>query len=291
VSEAILLQNTVGNFCYRPGDGLVALRRGRVVGFGLGAGGQGPASVLAVLVDPELQRRGIGRALIGELAARMRAGAASEVRLGPRVPALYYFWPGVPEDLDEAMAFFGSLGARWEGRIWDLSMDIVRYRQPPEVERTLQRERVEIGPVQEGEIPALLAFEEREFPGWSAVYRHMVGCGDWPRILVVRKRGEILGTVATYSAESGYRAANLNWENPGEGGTAGLGGFGAVGVAAGARGRGLGLALCAAAVQRLRRSGVRMAVVDWTSLSGFYERLGFRVSRRYRSGVLPGGAE
>jgi hypothetical protein len=43
----------------------------------------------------------------------------------------------------------------------------------------------------------------------------------------------------------------------------------------------LGLALCAVAVDDLKRRGVEQMAIDWTTLIAFYEQLGFSVWKRY----------
>jgi len=89
-------------------EGVVAVSRGRLVGFGIGylrRPGQG--GVLTLDVDPEHRRRGLGRALFTELLARLERAGASQVRLEVDVRNA------------GALAFYRSFGFRKLGGISD----------------------------------------------------------------------------------------------------------------------------------------------------------------------------
>ena len=69
-----------------------------------------------------------------------------------------------------------------------------------------------------------------------------------------------------------HRPANVVWKTLlGDD----LGGLGAVGAASSERGRGIGTALVALASEILRESGVGASLIDCTSLTDFYGRLGY----------------
>jgi predicted N-acetyltransferase YhbS len=61
----------------------------------------------------------------------------------------------------------------------------------------------------------------------------------------------------------------------------GIAALGPIGVAADARGGGLGLALLVAGLRQLRDRGAGPAVIDWTDLLDFYARAGFAPWLRY----------
>lgn len=89
-------------------QGVVALSRGRLLGFAIGylrRPGQG--GVLTLDVEPEQRRRGVGRALFAELLARLERAGASEVRLEVDVRNA------------GAQAFYRSFGFGKLGRIPD----------------------------------------------------------------------------------------------------------------------------------------------------------------------------
>ncbi len=67
------------------GVGLVAVdRAGEPLGFALGSCVAGELEIATVAVEPSRRRRGLGRALVGELLARGRAGGARRASLEVR---------------------------------------------------------------------------------------------------------------------------------------------------------------------------------------------------------------
>ena len=60
----------------------------------------------------------------------------------------------------------------------------------------------------------------------------------------------------------------------------------AVGVDQSARGKGVGFALVAKAMENLRERGVEGIFIDFVTLQGFYERLGFETFWEYEEYVL-----
>lgn len=62
--------------------------------------------------------------------------------------------------------------------------------------------------------------------------------------------------------------------------------IGAVGVDAAHRNGGIGLALLCHAITDMQARGIEGVFVDWVSLDGWYEQLGFEVWRSYRPGEI-----
>lgn len=62
--------------------------------------------------------------------------------------------------------------------------------------------------------------------------------------------------------------------------------IGCVGVEMDYRKEGVGLALLCHAIDNMKQSGIEGVFVDWVSLDGWYERVGFEVWRGYRPGVI-----
>lgn len=287
ISQRVFLQNVHGNPYYEPGDAVLISRKGAVVGFGLAKVARvtpppEAGSLAVVLVDPEHRRQGLARSLVSRLAERLRSCGMK--RMGAGSPGLYRFWPGVPTDLEGACRFFHALGFQLTRGTVDLVCDLADFTIPARAHRTIRENGLEIGPARSEEIGSILTFQQAHFPFWLDNYRIIVGHAAEKEIVVARKGSDIVGALCTYSPESRFRAANLVWERLlGER----LGGFGSVGVAEAWRGRGVGLALCAAAMDLLKKQGVRQAHVDWTGHRDFYGKLGFRVWREYWMGALP----
>ena len=62
--------------------------------------------------------------------------------------------------------------------------------------------------------------------------------------------------------------------------------IGCVGVDEEYRKAGIGLALLCHAIENMKQRGIEGAFVDWVSMDGYYEKLGFEVWRSYRPGQI-----
>lgn len=62
--------------------------------------------------------------------------------------------------------------------------------------------------------------------------------------------------------------------------------IGCVGVDVAHRKGGVGLALMCHAIENMKQRGIEGVFVDWVSLDGWYEQLGFEVWRSYRPGMI-----
>jgi len=145
---------------------------------------------------------------------------------------------------------------------------------------------VAIYPAKEEEVPEVLAFEDREFPGWAPGFRYMTELEEFANLLVARDLGTggVVGTLLLFPPACRWLGANIVWK---ELLGADLGGLGAVGVAASERGRGIGIALVARASEVLRERGTGNCHIDWTGLLDFYGKLGYLPWRQYYMSVRP----
>ena len=62
--------------------------------------------------------------------------------------------------------------------------------------------------------------------------------------------------------------------------------IGCVGVDMAHRKSGIGLALLCHAIEDMKQRGIEGVFVDWVSLNGWYEQIGFEVWRSYRPGII-----
>lgn len=123
----------------------------------------------------------------------------------------------------------------------------------------------------------VLAFEAATFPSWLRWFDRPAGA-----ILVARDaRGAVVGSLLFHGPPGATIYA------PMLGPTAGT--IGCVGVAAGARGAGVGSAMVVRASELLRDAGTRACHIGWTERERFYARLGYVPWRRYRMARRPIG--
>ena len=258
---------------------------------------QNRGGIGALCVHPHYQRRGIGTQLTERAEAWLAQNASPQT--------LLYFphqlLPGVPIECEAARFFFeqrgygDSQGATPQDRKpWrecvDLERDLSDYQVPPEARAALENNvSVRIRPAREDESEAIIAFVAGEFPGaWTYTTRsHFQQGGAAADFIIVSEAdsaddsSSIIGFCHTCDFRSARLLANTFWLVERE---KYFGGLGPIGVAAAHRKRGLGLALCAFAVDDLKRRGVQRMGIDWTNLIEFYGRMGFVVRRRYLQG-------
>jgi beta-N-acetylhexosaminidase len=267
-------------------DGIVAeLGHGRGAG-GLIRGGGDPGgrgvgvvvvdpagSIPLLVVDPEYQRRGLGTRLLEAGMARLGELGATTVGLGSGGDD--YIWPGVPDDLPGAVGFFEARGWDFEHTVIDLVADLRDYQSPAGVRERAELAGVSIEVMAEPERAEVMAFEVATFPDWVVWFERLDSS-----VLVVRDRaGAIVGTLLF----RGPLGATIY--EPLLGPAAGT--IGCVGVAAPARGAGVGSAMVARASELLRDAGTRACHIGWTRREEFYARLGYVPWRRYHMARRP----
>ena len=268
-------------------DGLVAERPR-----GGGRGGQAPeggealgmvavdpaGSIPLLLVDPAAQRQGVGTRLLEAGLERLGALGAGTVALGSGGDD--YIWPGVPDDLPAAAGFFAARGWRDDHTVIDLTADLRGYEAPAGMAERSGRAGVSLQVLEERDRAEVLAFEVASFPEWVVWFERLEAS-----VLVARDRaGRVVGTLLF----SGPPGATIY--EPLLGRDAGT--IGCVGVAAAARGAGVGSAMVARASELLRDAGTGACHIGWTRRERFYARLGYVPWRRYHMArrALPGRA-
>jgi beta-N-acetylhexosaminidase len=263
-------QLLTGSPLYQAGDYFVACQDDRIVGFvavQIDRSQPAMASIPALFVDPQFQRRGIGTALHAAALAHLRVSGAGQVQLG--AGGYSYFWPGVPANLPAARPFFQARGWEFIEPCYDLAQRMQDYHAP---------EDPAIDVVIELATPAdateLLEFERREFPHWLGAFQSTVDVGDFHELLIVRDPTSraIIGSLILYSPLAHSSRVDGFWKailgDP-------LGEIGCVGVAEALHGQGIGSALMAHASAILKHRGVASVHIGWVYRVNFYRRLGY----------------
>jgi GNAT superfamily N-acetyltransferase len=279
-----LLNNVLANPVHgQTGRHFVALEDGQIVGF---IGTQvnpalNPAEpplgyILGIAVRPEYQRRGIGKRLLTAAMDYFHELGVKRVMAGGKYPRIF---PGAPDDLPGAKAFFLKNG--WEATAldYDLGRRLGDYETPASVTERIRSEGVSLYEGTRDDVAEVLAFNDREFPGWADTYHYVASVGDYQDFLVARDpvRG-VIGTLLMFSHQSQRVRCDALWRTI-HGET--LGGLGEVGIGKDERGRGMGLAMVAIGSEILKARGVSYANIGFTSLVDFYGRLGYKVWREY----------
>ena len=217
---------------------------------------------------------GVGAALWDAASEALRARGRRRLRVGADPERLL---PGVPLTAPEATwRFLRARGVRPGGMEADLWLDLADgaiddHPLPDGVECV------------DDDPEAALAFVERAFPGrWVDEVARAAAVGT--SMLGLRRDGVTLGFCLAQRPTDAAPGPGLTWTALGPWAPLDphVGGLGPLGIDAAARGGGLGLALVAASARWLRGHGLRAAVIDWTTLTAFYGRLGARAWRVYQ---------
>jgi GNAT superfamily N-acetyltransferase len=261
---------------YHAGDHFVAEEQGRIAGFVATQAQRNPAlaqrtgNIMVLFVAPEEQGRGIGRALLDRALEYLRHGGMHAVQIGGRVPR---FWPGVPNTMPGALAFFQAQGWTFLDTTYDITQDLRGYRPPPGVLERVDGQGVRLEVAGEPDMPELLAFHDREFPFWTEEYQIAAAFSDFQDFLLARDpNGTLVGSVLMSSPQSHPARTDVAWKGLlGED----AGSINAVGVAAAEQGRGIGLALMARGSEVLLARGTGICHIGWTTLLDFYGKVGY----------------
>jgi len=243
-------------------------------------------------VTPQWQGTGLGTRLASELVGRLRARGCLKLRFGGEANHLL---PGIPQ---EAPASFWRiarrLGARFLANEHDLHLDL-RLALPAAALPSPWRLR-------DDDPAGAVAFVRREFPGrWAEEVEQRIAAGA--RALTIETSGEPGGSAPGSSVGPAGKSAgadgfclaylgdetllppSLNWREQLAASVpspALVAGIGPLGVAQALRGHQLGLGLVRAAAVWLQQHGATDVIIDWTSLTTFYGKLGARIWRSYQ---------
>lgn len=229
---------------------LKAVEGKRLLGLALGVarktGAERAGWVKLLAVDPKARRRGIGRALLGELERRFQAQGLSEARLGACPPP--YVNGGVPILDTAAHCFLLALGYERTGTVLDMVGDL-RALKPLGREDLAQLRALGGRKAGPKDAEALRALVRSQFPFWAWEVDHALRTG-----VVWVAGGQ--GSVSAFACADG---THPGW-------------FGPMGTRESERGQGQGRLLMAQCLLHLKKRGVKAARIPWVGPVTFYQR-------------------
>jgi GNAT superfamily N-acetyltransferase len=293
--ETVLRQCLEANPSARPEDGCLAWSEsGHLVGFGYAgfhrldlaetATFRQRGQIQAVVVDPAVRRRGIGRRIVGRLGGMARDRGIERLEAGG---GMFYLWGGMPDDLPGAAAFSEAIGFELGDVSWDLRGDVTELDGNGPPAALLRDHGLTVEPATAANAAGALAFLFAEFGGewWHETSWFLAEGGDPATLLLLRDAGRrIIGLARIHRPDVRPVGPPHFWAARR---APAAGGLGPIGIAEERRGQGLGRALLVVALDRLRRAGLNDVVIDLTSLVGYYGSHGFRPWLTWRHGVAP----
>lgn len=225
--------------------------------------------VSLLTVAPDARRQGLGSALWDAALAALHERGRSRVQLGAGPGHLL---PGVPAVVDDASWRFLLARGVVPGA---LETDVLVDLRLPAAGRLAPHPTLRLV---DDDPDATLAFIERCFPGrWADEVAGYAAAGT--TVLALREGRATRAFAVAFRPDDALLGPSLTWSDalPGP-----AGGIGPLGVDPAVRGRGIGLRMVAETLAWQHARGARDVVLDWTTLTGFYGRLGGRVWRTYQ---------
>jgi len=226
--------------------------------------------IMLLLVEKTQQRTGIGSRLLAAGLAHLKREGMRDAQLGGGGNA--YFWPGVPINLAGAVSFFEALGWHYTETSVDMVLNLRDYATPAFVWERIQPQRLVFQIANQHDFSDLLQFEKAHFPQWYGYFLSKYEQRQYGDVLCVKDHHDAI--VGTVIVESDPMWEQLLGKNTGT--------IGAIGVAEGMRGQGIGLALAAKATEMLKMRNMSTAFLGWTWLIDWYGKLGYTVWREYQ---------
>lgn len=268
--ESLMHEETIGLRSKRRLEAFVALKEGYL-------GSERSRLHIAMLAFTSEE---FGSRLLEHVVEVARRREREEIYFGQD---LGHFLPGCPGEATEVRSLLAKFGFEEKGEVFDLERTLHDYRPPPGVQKP--GDRREIRPCELADHEALDAFLVREFPGrWRHdVHRKHGVEGHLGFVVGLFEENRCLGFAVVQDPSHRLPIGGAVWRaDLGKG----WGALGPIGVSAAERGKGLGHALLARALEILRDRaqpfGRGRCIIDWTTLDGFYGRHGFVISRSYR---------
>jgi GNAT superfamily N-acetyltransferase len=227
------------------------------------------AVIIFEQVKPEEQNKGIGTRLLQKVFERAEEIGNKSIAFGGKVGS--YFWPGIPENL-HCNDFFSKQGFEVKDGPVDMHQEITNWFADKKIFDRIEEQGISIRFASELDSDSILQFEKENFPNWyDSYYKRLITREQYEKVFFAEKDGKILAVSELWDD-------GCNWDMLFKGK---VGGGGALGVSEKYQGLGIGLAMKAWGTQKLKERGIQNVWIGWTYAVGLYEKLGFKVWRKF----------
>lgn len=269
--EKKVFKNAIFNPLYRKQtDVWVSKQNNKIVGFivtqkrkdnNLG-------EIMLILVDRSFQRKGIGTKLLKNAIEKLKKDKVIKIQLGGG--GYSYFWPGVPNNLPDALNFFNNDNWKFLETSVDMVLDLNDYKLPNVYGNKIP-ENIKIVSANILDKDKILSFEKNNFPNWYNYLEVEIQHNNFHNIVLAKEGNRIVGT--------GLVSEDKKWDkillSP-------IGAMGAIGVEKKSRGRGIGSAMVSYSIKKFKQEKFKTVYLGWTYLTDWYGKFGFKVWRKYQ---------
>jgi len=191
-----------------------------------------------------------------------------------------HFFPGCPSNATNLKSFLMVEGFVETGNAYDLERNLSNYENPAQ-----ETGKGEFRPLGDPDRTALHHFFEHNFPGR---WRHDV----LDKAAIEGLRNTVFGLVIDGKVEGFALVQDSSHSRPVGGAVwhkslgENWGSLGPIGISKEIRGEGFGNELLGKALMHLKSKGVQKCIIDWTTLTDFYGKHGFQITRTYNTAHL-----
>lgn len=229
--------------------------------------------IQVLLVDSAYRKQGIGSTLLDMAEHALKESAIKQIVIAQDP---WHYFPGVPKEYENTMKFLENRGYTNSTSVFDLYKE---FNEEEEISLPA-KDGVIFQLLDESDKEAFIDFMNTSFPGrWTYEAVKYFEKGNGREFVVLKKSGRIIGFCRINDSNSPFIAQNVYWSNLFH---EELGGIGPLGITESERKNGYGLAIVQAGIYFLRKRNIKHMVIDWTELTEFYGKLGFKIWKEYK---------
>lgn len=232
-------------------------------------------SIKLLLIDKKYQRKGLGKLLMEFSFEYFKNNGVKNVYLGSGGSS--YFWPGIPDNLPNAVSFFKSFDFDYYEKSFDM---LGNPKKKFGSSKIRESKEIKIDMAKPKDQKDILKFEKHNLPDWYVYFESFIKRKKFDNILVAKDSlGKIVATVFVFGPYKKEIGSSFKWYK-----ILGkkMGGFGVLGVGKDMREKGIGMAMAKKATEILEKRGVENSYLGWTWLVDWYGKLGYKVWRSYQ---------
>ncbi|KAG4427727.1 hypothetical protein IFR05_016791 [Cadophora sp. M221] len=261
--------------------------KGFIMSYFFSLDGSDFGKITAVGVLPEYRGKGLGTALIAKAREALTEGRQlKSLQFGSVFPR---FWPAVPIDFAQSTKDF-LLHRGFRKPVEPTARDFYRNitegeTAPSDILARISKLPLKFAPWSPELYDECISKQRANFKniGWVEAYERLAAANQHHEVMVAfdfetnAQLGWTLMCSPSAVVLDDFAFINLLFSKD----KTGL--IGCVGVDKAARGKGVGLALLVKAIENMRERGVEGVMIDWVTIRGFYEQLGFEVAWEYET--------